>query len=94
MDVGITSVIGHMLIFQTRPGRAGDNLARLSLDIAEADFLFLFILRQMRVVATGKFTQGRATWPLVSGARVRIISAASIAVFSIGWPLAGPSALV
>ncbi len=34
------------------PGRAGDNFARLGLNIAEADFLF--IGRQMRMVATGK----------------------------------------
>ncbi|EHJ82721.1 hypothetical protein LTSEBAI_2312, partial [Salmonella enterica subsp. enterica serovar Baildon str. R6-199] len=41
-----------MLIFQTRPGRAGDNFARLGLNIAEADFLFFFIGCQMRMVAT------------------------------------------
>ena len=59
MNVGVSGVIGHMFIFEARPGRAGDNLARLSLNIAEADFLFFFILRQMRMVTAGKFTQSR-----------------------------------
>ena len=48
-----------MLVFQARPGRAGDNLARLGLNIAEADFLFLFIRRQVRMVATGELAQRR-----------------------------------
>ncbi|MNN41270.1 hypothetical protein D3C81_1553770 [compost metagenome] len=34
-----------------------------------------------------------ATWPLVSGARARIISAASTAESSFGRPLAEPSSL-
>ncbi|VAL70942.1 Uncharacterised protein [Enterobacter kobei] len=59
VNVGVSGVIGHMFIFEARPGRAGDNLARLGLNIAEADFLFLFILRQVRVVTTGKLAQGR-----------------------------------
>ncbi len=57
VNVGVAGVIGDVLIFQTRPGRAGDDFARLGLNIAEADFLFLFIRRQMRVVTAGKFTQ-------------------------------------
>jgi hypothetical protein len=32
-----------------------------------------------------------ATWPLVSGAKDKIISAASMAVSKRGWPLAAPS---
>ena len=59
VNVGVARVIGHMLIFQDGPGRAGDNLARLGLNIAEADFLFLFILRQVRVIASGKLAQCR-----------------------------------
>ncbi|EFN4217347.1 DsrE family protein [Escherichia coli] len=42
-----------MFIFQTRPGRAGDNFARLCLNIAEADLLVFFIQRQMRMVTAG-----------------------------------------
>lgn len=38
--------------------RAGDNFARLCLNIAEADLLVFFIQRQMRMVTTGKFAQG------------------------------------
>ena len=57
VNVGVTRVIGDMFVFQTRPGRAGDNFARLGLNIAEADFLVFFVQGQMLVVATGDFTQ-------------------------------------
>ncbi|VFS63474.1 Uncharacterised protein [Raoultella planticola] len=46
MNVGITGVVGDMLVFQARPGRAGDNLARLRLNITEADLLVFFVERQ------------------------------------------------
>jgi hypothetical protein len=48
-----------MLIFQARPGRAGDNFARLRLNIAEADLLVFFVQRQVRMVATGDLAQRR-----------------------------------
>jgi hypothetical protein len=57
MDVGIASVVANMLGFQAAPGRRADNLARLGLNIAEADFLLLFRLGQMRVIAARNFTQ-------------------------------------
>ena len=47
-----------MFIFQARPGRAGDNFARLRLNIAEADFLIFFVQRQMGVIAPGQFAEG------------------------------------
>jgi hypothetical protein len=38
MHVGIASVVANMLGFKAAPGRRADNLARLRLNIAEADF--------------------------------------------------------
>ena len=58
VNVGVTGVVRNVFIFQTRPGRAGDNFARLCLNIAEADLLVFFIQRQMRMVTTGKLAQG------------------------------------
>ena len=52
MDVGIARVIGDMFTFQTGPGWAGDDLARLRLDIAEANLLVFFVERQMRMFTT------------------------------------------
>jgi hypothetical protein len=76
-----------MLALKTGPGRAGDDFARLGLDIAEADFLVFFVQRQ-GVIAPGqlpeRFQAFTATWPLVSGARARITSDASIAVSIAG----------
>jgi len=57
VHVGVTGVVRNVFIFQTRPCRAGDNFARLRLNIAEADFLVFFIQRQMRVVAAGILAQ-------------------------------------
>ncbi len=42
--------------FQSRPRRAGDNFARLRLNIAKADLLILFIERQMGMIAAGKLS--------------------------------------
>jgi hypothetical protein len=47
VNVGITGVVGDVLAFQSGPGRAGDNFARLRLNIAEADLLIFFVQRQM-----------------------------------------------
>ena len=55
MDVGVTRVVGDMLVFKTRPGWAGDDLARLRHDVPEADLLLFLVLRQMGVVQTGHF---------------------------------------
>ena len=54
MNVGITRVIGDMLALKTGPGWAGDDFARLRLDVAEANFLVFFVQRQMRVVTSGQ----------------------------------------
>ena len=45
-------------IFKARPCRAGDDFARLCLNIAEANLLVFFIQRQMRMVTAGKLAQG------------------------------------
>lgn len=86
-----------MFVLQTGPGRAGDDFARLRLNVAEANFLVFLVQRQMAVIAAGDVAQGlpgfTATWPLVSGASDRITSAASIALSIFGRPAAGPSAL-
>ncbi len=57
MHVGITGIVGDVLAFQSRPRRAGDNFARLRLNIAKADLLILFIERQMGMIAAGKLSQ-------------------------------------
>ncbi len=54
MYVGITGIVGDVLAFQSGPRRAGDNFARLRLNIAKADLLILFIERQMGMIAAGK----------------------------------------
>ena len=95
MHVGITGIVGDVLAFQSRPRRAGDNFARLRLNIAKADLLILFIERQMGMIAAGKLSQRlrlSPPRPLVSGARLRITSEASMALSIRGRPLAGPSA--
>ena len=57
MDVGVAGVVAHVLVFETRPGRTGDDLARLRLDVTEADRLVLLGQRQVAVVAAGEFRQ-------------------------------------
>lgn len=57
MHVGITGIVGDVLAFQSGPRRAGDNFARLRLNIAKADLLILFIERQMGMIAAGKLSQ-------------------------------------
>jgi hypothetical protein len=46
-----------MLALEAGPGRAGDDFARLGLNIAEADFFILFIQRQVRMLAAGKLAE-------------------------------------
>ena len=57
VHVGVAGAIAHMIIFQAGPGRAGNDLARLRLNIPEADRLVLFAHRQMAVVTTGELRQ-------------------------------------
>lgn len=57
VDVGIACVIGDMFTFQPGPGGAGDDFARLRLNIAKTDFLVFFVQRQMRMVASGHRSQ-------------------------------------
>lgn len=47
-----------MLALKAGPRRAGDDFARLRLNIAEADFLVFFVQRQMGVIAPGQFAEG------------------------------------
>ena len=57
VDVGVAGVVADMLVLQARPDRRRDNLARLRLDIAEAD-CFVFLARgQMGVLAAGELAQ-------------------------------------
>ena len=58
VNVGIACVIGDVLALKAGPRRAGDNFARLRLNIAEADFLIFFVQRQMGVIAPGQFAEG------------------------------------
>ena len=58
MNVGVTGVVRNVFIFKARPCRAGDDFARLCLNIAEANLLVFFIQRQMRMVTAGKLAQG------------------------------------
>ena len=55
VNVGVTGVIGDMLILEAGPGRAGDNLARLGDDIAKADFFVMFGPCQVGMVTPGNF---------------------------------------
>ncbi len=58
VNVGIACVIRHVLALKAGPRWAGDNFARLRLNIAEADFLVFFVQRQMGVIAPGQFAEG------------------------------------
>ena len=58
VDIGVTGIIGNMLIFQTGPGRRTDYFPRLSQQVMEANFFILFGEGQMTVVSAGKFPEG------------------------------------
>ncbi|MNL73605.1 hypothetical protein D3C87_1990860 [compost metagenome] len=47
-----------MLALNAGPGWAGDDLARLGLDIAETNLLVFFVDRQMGMVAPGNLAEG------------------------------------
>ncbi|MNO99513.1 hypothetical protein D3C76_912840 [compost metagenome] len=57
VDVGVAGVVADVVVFQARPGRAGDDLARLRLDVAEANRLVRLGRGQVAVVAAGEFRQ-------------------------------------
>ena len=57
MHVGVAGVVADILGFDARPGRRGDDLARLRHHIVEADFFVLFWLCQMGVLAAGRLRQ-------------------------------------
>ena len=57
VDVGVAGVVADVLGLDAAPGRAGDDLARLRLDVAEADLLVLLRQREMRVLAAGDLRQ-------------------------------------
>ena len=97
VNVGIACVIRHVLALKAGPRWAGDNFARLRLNIAEADFLVFFVQRQMGVIAPGQFAEGLPCFDrdltVSFRARARITSEASMAVSMRGRPFAGPSGL-
>src|SRR5690606_13996905 len=59
VDVGVSGVVGHVLVFQARPGRAGDDLARLRHNVPEADFFLFLVGGQMGVIQAGELGQRR-----------------------------------
>ena len=57
VDVGVAGVVADLLTLDAGPGRRRNDLARLGLDIAEADLLVLLRQRQVGVLAAGDFRQ-------------------------------------
>ena len=57
VHVGVAGVVRDRLALDAAPGRRADDLARLRLDVAEADLLVLAVQRQVRVVAAGLLAQ-------------------------------------
>ena len=55
MHIGIPGVVADLVALQARPGRAGNDLAGLRLNVAKADFFVLAVQRQMAVLAPGDF---------------------------------------
>ena len=58
VHVGVAGVVADLFAFQARPGGRADDLARLRLDVAEADLLVFAVQRQVHVVAPGLLAQG------------------------------------
>ena len=54
VHVGIAGVVADVLVFQARPDRRGDDLARLRLQIAETDRLVLLAFSQVGMAASGE----------------------------------------
>ena len=57
VHVGVAGRVADVLALDAGPGRRRDDLARLRLNIAEADLLVLARLGKMRMVASGCFPQ-------------------------------------
>jgi hypothetical protein len=96
VHVGVAGVVRDGLALDAAPGGRADDLARLRLDVAEADLLVFAVERQVGVVrpvclpsASQALT---ATWPLVSGASISTTSAASMSDSIFGMPRVTPSA--
>ena len=53
MHVGVAGVVGDVLVLEAGPGGAGDDLARLGDDVAEADLLVLLGQRQVGMIPPG-----------------------------------------
>ena len=58
VDIGVAGGVADMLGFHAAPGRRGDDLARLRLHIAEANFVVFAGLGEMGVVQAGVLAQG------------------------------------
>ena len=59
VDVGIAGGVGDMFRLDPRPGRRGDDLARLCLYVAEGDLVFLAACVEVVMVDSGLLRQGR-----------------------------------
>ncbi len=57
VHVGVAGVVAHRLALDTAPGGRADDLARLRLDVAEADLLVFAVEREVGVVAPGLLAQ-------------------------------------
>jgi hypothetical protein len=53
VDIGVARGVGHFFRLDARPGRRSDDLARLGLDVAESDLVFVAAFVQVAVVDTG-----------------------------------------
>ena len=58
VDIGVTGGIADMFGFQATPGWRGDDLARLRLHVAEADFVVFAWLGEVGMVQSGVLAQG------------------------------------
>src|SRR6185437_5636674 len=58
VDVGPACIVADLLAFYPRPGRRGDDFARLCLNVAEADLLVLAGRSEMSMLAAGELAQG------------------------------------
>ena len=59
VHVGVAGVVGNGFGLDAAPGWRADDLARLRLDVAEADFLVFAVDRQVRMLAAGFFGERR-----------------------------------
>ncbi|MCY1219418.1 hypothetical protein D9M72_313920 [compost metagenome] len=57
VHVGVAGVVADLLAFQARPGRRGNDLARLRLDVAETDLVVFAAHGEVGMVAAGDLAQ-------------------------------------